>query len=347
MRIVYCGELWAGGTCSMRADTLRMLGHQVVEIDTTHVATGMKRQAVRVLRKLGHIGDPVGANSKVLEAAARHKPQVVWIDKGLSIKPDTLIALRSTHPEIQIVHYSPDDMAGRHNQSRQYLECVPLFDLHVTTKSFNVEELHALGARDVLFVNNAYAVDIHRPIEISHPDRLVSGGEVGFIGAFEMDRAQTMLFLARHGVHVRVWGGGWETWATRNFHSNMRIENRCLWGEDCVRAICSFAINLGFLRKLNRDLQTTRSIEIPASGGFMLAERTSEHLALFKEGVEAEFFSSKEELLEKCLYYLTHSEERQKIGAAGRERCVQSGYSYDRQVEAVLDHLDRLQARAR
>jgi spore maturation protein CgeB len=71
----------------------------------------------------------------------------------------------------------------------------------------------------------------------------------------------------------------------------------------------------------------------------MLAQRTTEHQQLFREGVEAEFFSTHDELLNKCQYYLAHSEARSQIASAGRERCTRSDYSYDRQLNDALTFL--------
>ena len=107
--------------------------------------------------------------------------------------------------------------------------------------------------------------------------------------------------------------------------------------EDAAKVFCATKINLHFLRKVARDLQTTRSVEIPACRGFMLAERTQEHLDLFDEGSEAEFFDDIDELLAKIKHYLLHSEQRKTIANAGYERCVKSGYSnYDR-LNEILD----------
>ena len=59
---------------------------------------------------------------------------------------------------------------------------------------------------------------------------------------------------------VRVWGYTWER--MKNVPANLVLENRPFWAGDYAKAICAFDINLCFLRKCNRDKQTTRSIEM-------------------------------------------------------------------------------------
>ena len=93
---------------------------------------------------------------------------------------------------------------------------------------------------------------------------------------------------------------------------------------------------------MNHDLHTSRSMEIPACGGFMMAERTVEHQKLFKEDKEAVFFSSKEELLKKCKYYLSHDEERIKIVENGRNRCLKSGYSNIETLRRIIDEVQQM-----
>jgi hypothetical protein len=121
---------------------------------------------------------------------------------------------------------------------------------------------------------------------------------------------------------------------------NLLVEARPVFNQDFIKVLNATRINLNFLRKINRDRHTSRSLEIPACQGFMLAERTDEHLQLFTEGKEAEFFDSREELLQKVQYYLTHETERESIARAGLERCFKSGYSHRDRLKVVLGGLE-------
>ncbi len=286
--------------------------------------------------------DLTNLNARLLSALAHETYEILWLERELSLSPGVLSHVRSHYPRTLIVGFSPDDMNGRHNQSLQFLRSLPLIDVYLTTKTYNVAELMALGCPGAVFVGNGYDPATFRPLPMSAHDNRYLGGDVGFIGTYEPDRAASIHFLASQGISVRVWGNGWERMRTKQ--TNLRIEGRPLYGDDFARACRAFKINLAFLRKLNRDLQTTRSVEIPACGGFMLAERSSEHLDMFSEGEEAEFFGSRAELLQKCRAYLTDEAKRDRIADRGHQRCLTSGYSNKDRLARVLPVLlDRLQ----
>jgi len=323
--------------------TLRQLGHQILPVDTEpeDVRRKSQRRIYRVKRKLLGPSDLANANQNLIQLLKKHNVDVLWLDKGLIIKPKTLRIIRQRSPKTIIVGYSPDDMLAKHNQTQNFLKGASLYNIYFTTKSFNVNELQELGCPKVVFVGNAYDPKLHQPIVVTNEDRLKFGGKVGFVGAYEKERAEQLLYLAQNDVSVRVWGPNWRQ-NRKLLHPNLKIEGRALWGGDYAKAICSFDINLAFLCKINRDLQTTRSVEIPACGAFMLAERTSEHIDLFEEGREAEFFSTNKELLEKTRYYLVHKKERKNIAKTGRERCLKSGYSNQERLKQMLTIIERV-----
>ncbi len=296
---------------------------------------------IRVINRLFQTGfgipflDYLEVNSAILKKISNKEYDVVWIDKGLFVNKSTLQKIKKINSKTQIIGYSPDDMSQRHNQSFNFIKSLPFYDCFVTTKSYIINDLKKIGAKKVLFVDNAYEDSFHFPRMLTEIEKEKLGGDVGFIGAWEQERANSILYLVKNGINVKVWGGGkWSQY--KNKYHNLQIEEKGLFSEDCAKALSAFKISLCFLRKMNFDLQTTRTMEIPACGGFLMAERTVEHERLFDEGKEASFFSTDQELLEKCKYYLENETERKAVVQAAHQRCLVSGYSNKKTVEAIL-----------
>ncbi|MDB5174877.1 MAG: hypothetical protein JWN51_3650 [Phycisphaerales bacterium] len=336
MRIIYVGDMDPGGTCLQRLKALQDLGHEVQALDYRVLAgrNTVRGLICRVGYKLRRPVDFARVNRQIIQCCRTSEADILWIDKGLVVWPQTLAAVRRMRPGMVIAGYSPDDMGSRHNQSDYFVRGLPLHDIYFTTKSYGVAELRQLGVPRVEFSANAYDRNTHRPISLNAQDLQKYGAEVGFVGTYERFRAQSMIHLAGNGIPVRIFGDWWPP--LPDAPKMLNLVGSAIYADEYAKAICGAKINLCFLRKLNRDLQTQRSVEIPACGAFMLAERTDEHRGLFEEGKEAEFFSSDQELLEKVRYYLDHAKERERIAAAGRERCIQSGYSYHDRLRQAL-----------
>ena len=341
MKILSIGGMdGLSNTCLQRHRALKKIADEINVVNTS----GFTSLWYRIAYHLFLYGMPIRIpenrkeNSQIIEKINSTYYDIVWIDKGITIFPETLQYIKKKSPKTLLISYSPDNMALRHNQSQQYLECIPLYDYIITNKSYILDDLKKLGAKDIRFVNNSYESTFHYPRILTSEDYKEIGGDIGFVGAWEKERCESILYLAQHGLNVRVWGGGkWLKY--KGMYPNLTIEEKGLYSENYSKSFQAFKISLCFLRKMNFDLQTTRTVEIPACGGFMMAERTSEHQAMFEEGKESAFFSSNEELLEKCKYYLSHEEERKKIAAAGIKRCQTSGYSNEDTIRNIINNI--------
>lgn len=328
-------------TCLLRHKCLQQFGN-VDKVDTTSKPINF---FYRVCNKLFQFGLPIKlpdicrVNSQIVEYISdKKKYDVIWIDKGILIDSKTFESIRKYQVNAKIVGYSPDWMAARHNQSQQFIESLPYYDCFVTTKSYSVEALRKMGAKDVLFIDNAFQSDFHYPRVLTTEERKRYESEISFIGSWEKERSDSIEFLGAHDIRVNIWGSGpWEDICKK--YPSLSYKGGDLKDDSYCKALSGSKISLCFLRKLNLDLQTTRSLEIPACGSLMLAERTKEHQSLFEEGKEADYFSSDVELLNKCLLYLNDEELRKKVAKNGYEKCVETPYSYEGRIKTIMSYI--------
>ncbi len=340
MRMLYIGWLWDGATGAERMRVLARLGCEIVPFDITPYAKMGSRIEQSILGRT-NTGRGVFALNRALSLFARaHHYDAVWIEKGVWIYPEKVAALRYDSRLRLLIHYTPDPQIV-FNRSRHFLSAIPLYDLLVTTKLYEIEAYKTLGARETLLVLQGYGRKFMATDDTERGDPALRS-EVCFIGRCERHYAGRLKAVSSRLNGLHVWGPRWPRYA--RFHPWARevIQGDGLWGTRYPLALRSTKIALGLLSKCVPETTTTRTFEIPATGTFMLAERTEDHLSLFEEGKEAEYFASDEELCDKIRFYLANNGARETIARAGQERCIKSGYSDEHQLRRVLEQAAKL-----
>jgi glycosyl transferase family 1 len=324
MKILYFGDGKSSSTSFHRSEALKRLGHEVIVHDPQecygsqltnkyihkiHYATGYRLLQNRTRRWLEDL------------IVKMPQPDLIWVNSGEFFGSRCLEVLRSLNRKI--ILYNNDDPTGRRDGRKfdMVLQAIRFYDLCVVRREESVNEYKQYGAKAVLKVLMSYDEVFHAPFpNVSDiPSRFRS--DVAFIGTWMKNehRDRFILTLIDNGINVNIWGGRWQKsplWARLASH----YKGQALAGRDYVAAIQGSKICLGLLSKGNRDLHTRRSVEIPFIGGLLCAERTSEHVQMYREGEEAVFWDNAEECLQVCQSLLADQERRERIRIAGMSR---------------------------
>ena len=325
-RILYLGDSRIGTNSLYRANALSRLGHEVTHLDPwlkmysgrdnvwcdrVHYSTGylfvqwiMRARLKRELEKLGRSYD------------------AAWVTSGELFGPGIVRDLKAAGT--RTVLFNMDDPTGSRDGARwlSLRAAITEYDLCALVREESVKEFSERGAHRVMRVCSGYDELEHRPflnVADIHPDLR---SKVAFVGTWMEDRDDFMAKLIERKVPVSIWGNRWQK-SPRWNKIKSAWRGPALAGRDYAGAIQGAKICLGLLSRGNRDRKTTRSAEIPYAGGLLCAERTSEHLAMYREGYEAVFWSDADECARLCHELLADAPRREAIRQAGRRRVLE------------------------
>lgn len=342
MRMIYQGPLWAGSTALQRAAAFRhWLGDGLITLDDQCRITRlhvMQRMLRSTLWRFGYPIDHQGTVARLTAALLQHRPDVVFVDASQQISRSTIRRWRVEHPAVY-VYYTPDNIVARHNRSRWLLSSMREWDVLFTTKRFNVPELAAMGVKCPTLIGKAFDPDLHRPMSQAEVGPEYERFDAVFLGAYEPVRWHAVNALGDAGLSVLVYCA--ENWPKSGVPSNVELRYLA-FDREYVRALHFGKLALGFLRHINRDQITQRSMEITAAGRPMLAEKTLEHDLHFVDGEEYLGFRDIPHLVEQAKRLIADPARRMRIGQAGRQRCLDSGYSTIDRAKEMLSTISGL-----
>lgn len=253
---------------------------------------------------------------------------MVLIVKGPEVAARSLRAIKE-RTGATLVNFATDDPFNPRVNSPALVTSIPYYDLYVTTKKAIIGDLEKHGARRVEFVPFGFKPSIHFPEHAKDDvERRDFSSDVCFIGGADVDRVPYFetLIDSIPSIRLSLYGGYWDRYASLATHHRGMVG-----GRDYRLALSGSKICVNLVRKANRDGHVMRTFEVPACGGFMLAERTAEHREMFSEDETAAFFEGPDEMIEKIKAYLPKDSERERIAERGC-RHVRDGSNtyYDR-----------------
>jgi hypothetical protein len=345
LRILAVSQLDLGRNDYAFVQAFRRLGHSVSVVSADNYVPRWKRRSLRALRRLLSPVFVAEYNRMLMREAEYFQPELFFVFKGTHVTPEAMKAIKAGGA--LAINFYPDTGFADHGP---YLEkTIGLFDWVFTTKPAGVADLKENYDLEMAsFIPHAFDPEVHSPTLLSTDDLDRYQCDVSFIGNKSKKKQQVIDHIRRAlpDVRMRIWGPpAW--YSVPDFHDI--FEGIPVWGKEYAKAILASKINLGPLYEGGAsapepDLITARTFEIPATGGFMLHERTKEAMKYFEDGKECAFYSDPDDLVDKIRYYLDNPGEREKITRAGRERCLNSGYSVDDRVKTVLDKFAEFRA---
>jgi spore maturation protein CgeB len=333
LSILYLGPI--SGTCLDRANAFRRLGHAVEQIDLRQLLP----KSVWIDRIVWRLGGTQLSRlliSPLKEKLAGKRYDICYVDGGEWVSPRVIGLLRKYVEKV--INYNIDDPLGERdgNRFQAYRQSLPFYDLVVVMRDINVIEAKALGATRAIQVSRSADEISHAPRLLNEYDHQAWDADVLFLGTWFPERGGFLLELIKQGVPLSIRGPNWHK-APEWPELQPYWKGGGIGGDDYAKAIQCAKVNIGLLSKGNRDLHTTRSLEIPALGALLCAERTAEHLSMYREGEEALFWSDASECAAKCRYALEDEVRRAAIAKAGCKRIRTNGHYNEIILQSIIN----------
>ena len=251
---------------------------------------------------------------------------------------ETLDYLKSKYTTI---NWFCDDQWRFENFTKYY---APHFTYSITTDKFALNKYKDIGYKNVILSQWAS----FRCSENIDFEAIKYKYDVSFVGGISGYRKWLINRLKRKGIKVECFGADWKNGRvsyeemTKIFKTskvNLNISNSAPYD---IRYIFSSVKSLReFVRRKKRIEQIkARNFEIPAFGGFQLANYVPSLEDYFEIGNEVAIYVSIEDLVLHVKYYLDNEEERRRIMIKGYKRVINE-YTYLNRLKNIFGKMEK------
>jgi hypothetical protein len=336
--IGFLGADWWGSDARATAVALRRRGCLLVERHyEDYFPNRWRSWPLKIVRRLLRPAIESEYNQAVREILSVDALEFLLVFKGMLLHRSTLQLFQQKRIPTYLLY--PDVSFQDHGGN--IWDCLPYYDCLFTTKSYHAQDPGVRQrVRQLQVVGHGFDDEVHRVVSVTQKLQATYGCDVSFVGAWSPKKEHLLeaLVSGLPDIDLKIWGPSWYRAAG---HVRRFWQGRGAWGDETAAIYACSRINLGFLSEagtgtLSGDQTTARTWQIPACGGFMLHEETSELRAAFEPDREVGVFSDASDLVTKVRYWLSNAQLRQVASEAARRRAHAVPYTYASAVERIL-----------
>jgi spore maturation protein CgeB len=335
MKALFIGQCGYGSTSLMRFNEIEKICEEKIELINIAPLINSTNRIFRSIGwrfKIGPLINNINRTIRQFLFDNNSNFDFVWIEKGVFIKPVVLELIKSRTK--LLIHYTPDPAFLYHN-SRYFNKCVSLYDVCVTTKTFEIDFYKKRGCGHVLYCTQGFDENIHR----IYNDFESKVYDVCFIGHFEENRSVIIQSILDNNLSVVLAGINWENFVKLNsLNPNLSYFGKNVIGSDYAKLISQSRIGLGLLSKWIPEMHTTRTFEIPACGTALLTEKNCE-IAQFFNDDEVIYVRSESDIVDRITEFCNDRKRLKELSMRGYEKVTNGVYTHGSIVAELLTNI--------
>jgi len=341
MKVLFITHKWQARTGESCAKALQQLGHEV-ELSWGKIgSTSTVTKYYNWIKRTRNIGSNTAKleryilNQIIVNKANSMQPDLIIVNAGGEVFPETLVALRK-NTDARIICWAGDD-PNTYSLAPHYLGGAKYYDHYfVGDPSWYTNNLKDAGVKRCTLLSYGADPDIYNPTELSNIDRLKYFTEVTHLGVLHNVRKELLVQLLDYDI------GLWGATTSKFFSGSSNIPKRLIpkvrsgivQAEVSNKIYNASKICLNILHPQLNSCYNNKTFEISASGAFQLINFKDQKKEYYADD-EMVTFSSVNELKSLLTYYLLNDRERDEIAFRAFQRTL-SCHLFKHRMEQLL-----------
>lgn len=286
----------------------------------------MKKYSHEMTLKLTHL-----MSDLLWEKCQRFKPHILFCLAQSPIERTVIEAIRKMG--VIVTFWFVEDFR-RFEYWKDVIQYVDYF--FVIQKGDFLNQIQNTCSAD--FLPMAADPQVHKIANNQNPLSSFFQSDVSFMGAAFSNRVNFFSHFSQ--FNLKLWGSGWYDYEI--FKNICPLKDKRITIEESTQIYQQSKININLHSSMDHqifnpegDFVNPRTFEISLCGGFQLADDRMAIREFFTPDKDIVLFSSIDEALDKCSFYLKHDHLRDKI-AQNAYDLVKNNHTYSHRIETAL-----------